>query len=89
MVPGSTLVLCLFQAYDGGMDVERDELIALIAEALLSHPGFRPRRRTWIARQREDTLHARTCAVAIVDHLGRCGLQWRRRAPVIPHSAGE
>ena len=71
------------------MEVERDELIALIVEALLAHPAFRPRRRDWAERRRADELRAHGCATAIADHLRRCGVRWRRRPPAAPHSAGE
>jgi hypothetical protein len=71
------------------MSVSRDEMIALIMEALLRHGDFRPRGRNWIRTSRQDTLLARACAMAIVEHLERCGIQWSRRPPLTPHSAGE
>jgi hypothetical protein len=71
------------------MGVSRDEMIALIMEALLRHGDFRPRGRNWIRTSQQDTVLARACAMAIVDHLERCGVEWSRRPPLTPHSAGE
>lgn len=75
--------------YGSETEVERDELVLLIMEALLAHPAFRPRRRTWAETRERDEDRARRCAIAIVDHLQRCGLRWGKRAPLAPHSAGE
>jgi hypothetical protein len=71
------------------MDACREHLVGLVAEALLAHPGFRPRRRGWADHQQEDQMAARTCATAIVDHLQRCGIGWTVQQPAPPHSAGE
>ena len=71
------------------MEIGRDQLILMIREALLRNPGFRPRRRDWAATRDRDEAMARRCAAAIVDHLERCGIEWSRRPPLPPHSAGE
>jgi hypothetical protein len=71
------------------MGVSRDEMIELIMEALLLHGDFRQRGRNWVRTSQRDTLLARASAVAIVDHLERCGILWSRQPPIPPHSAGE
>jgi hypothetical protein len=70
----------------GGMDaVGREELIDLLAEALMRDPGFRPRRRHWAADADRRRLEARMCAAGLVEHLHRCGIRWSRLPPAPPH----
>ena len=75
------------------MDPERERLAALvvelIAEALLAHPRFRRGGREWARWQEEDRRLARLCALAVADHLRRCGIEWVQRPPLAPHRAGE
>lgn len=75
------------------MDPERDHLaglvVELITEALLAHPRFRRRGRDWARWQEEDRRLAHVCAVAVADHLRRCGIEWVKRPPLSPHRAGE
>jgi hypothetical protein len=62
-------------------------VIELITESLLASPRFRRRGRDWAARREEDERIARLGAVAIIEHLRRCGIEWtnghryRRTAP--------
>jgi hypothetical protein len=79
----------MFLSYLRRMDLCRDQLILMIREALMRHPGFRPRRRDWAATRDRDAAMAHGCAAEIVDHLQRCGVEWSRRQPLPPHSAGE
>ena len=67
------------------MEITRDELESLIAEALLRDGTFRPKRRTWIETRSEDERRARIIAAAIVTYLDRCGLSWEKRPALPPH----
>lgn len=67
------------------MEVGREELESLIAEALLRDPAFRPKRRAWTETAEEDARRARIAAAAIVAFLHGCGLRWQRQPPAEPH----
>ncbi len=67
------------------MEVTRDELERLIAEALLRDRTFRPKRRTWSETREQDEQRARIIAAAIVAYLERCGLRWEKRPAMPPH----
>ena len=70
----------------GRMDaVDREELIGLVAEALINDAAFRPHRRNWAADADRRRIEARTCAVGLVEHLHRCGIRWSRLPPAQPH----
>ena len=70
----------------GGMDaVDREELIGLLAEALVRHSAFRPHRRHWAGDADRRRLEARMCAAGIVEHLHRGGIRWSRLPPAPPH----
>lgn len=75
------------------MDAEGEDLaslvVELITEALLAHPRFRRGGRDWGRWQEEDRRLARLCAVAVADHLSRCGIEWAQKPPLPPHRAGE
>lgn len=58
-----------------GMEVTREELERLIAEALLRERTFRPKRRDWNAPNEQDERRARITAAAVVTFLYSCGLQ--------------
>jgi hypothetical protein len=64
--------------------VDREDLIGLLAEALMRDAVFRPRRRHWAA-DADRRLKARMCAAGLVEHLHRCGIRWSRLPPVPPH----
>jgi hypothetical protein len=68
-----------------GMEVTRDELERLIAEALLRDGTFRPKRRTWSETRSEDERRARIIAAAIVTFLYGCGLRWEKLPPLPAH----
>jgi hypothetical protein len=61
-----------------GMEVTREELERLVAEALMHDPMFRPKRRTWNETREQDERRARVTAAAIVTYLYRCGLRWEK-----------
>jgi hypothetical protein len=65
--------------------VDREELIGLLAEALMRDTAFRPHRRHWAADADRVRLEARMCAASLVEHLHRCGLRWSRLPPAPPH----
>lgn len=67
------------------MEVTREELERLIAEALMRDGAFRPKRRTWTETAEEDERRARIIAAAIVAFLHGCGLRWERLPPLPPH----
>ncbi len=67
------------------MEIGRDELEDLIAEALLRDPGFCPKRRNWAQAAEQNRLRARICAAAIVTFLHDCGLRWSKLPPAVPH----
>lgn len=67
------------------MELRRDDLIALIEEALLANRAFRPPRRDWARQRPGDERRARASARAIVDHLERCGVAWTKAPSVRPH----
>ena len=70
----------------GGMDaVDREELMGLLAEALMRDSAFRLRRRHWAADADRCRLEAQTCAAGLVEHLYRCGIRWSRLPPAPPH----
>jgi hypothetical protein len=83
----------MFSLYPRLMEWRQDPLagvvIELITESLLASPRFRRRGRDWAARREEDERIARLCAVAIIEHLRRCGIEWTQRPPLPPHRAGE
>ncbi|HSO41529.1 MAG TPA: hypothetical protein VLR47_01570 [Rhodospirillales bacterium] len=87
------LVHVLILNYRPGMNAERDDLsgliVELITEALLANPRFRRGGRDWARWQEDDRRLARLCAMAIADHLHRCGIEWVRKPPLSPHRAGE
>jgi hypothetical protein len=66
-------------------DVDREELIRLLSDALMRDAAFRPHRRHWAADADRRQLEARICATGLVDHLHRCGIRWSRLPPVPPH----
>lgn len=68
-----------------GMEVTRDELESLIAEALLRDGTFRPKRRDWNATNEQDERRARITAAAIVTFLYGCGLRWEKLPALPPH----
>jgi len=68
-----------------GMEITRDELERLIAEALLRDGTIRPKRRTWSETWERDEQRARIIAAAIVAYLERCGLRWEKRPALPPH----
>lgn len=72
-----------------GQDEIPGVIVQLIIEALLASPQFRRRGRDWAAHADRDQRLARLCAVAIVEHLQRCGIVWSQRPPLPPHRAGE
>ena len=65
--------------------VDREELIGLLAEALMRDTVFLPRGRHWAADADRRRIEARTCATGLVDHLCRCGIRWERLPPAQPH----
>ena len=69
-----------------GMEVTREELERLVAEALMRDHTFRPRRRNWNETTEQDERHARVAAAAIVTYLYRCGLRWEKLPPLPSHS---
>jgi hypothetical protein len=70
----------------GGMDaVDREELIGLLAEALMRDSAFRPHGRHWAAAADRRRLEARMCAAGLVEYLYRCGIRWSRLLPAPPH----
>jgi hypothetical protein len=58
--------------------VDREELIGLLAEALMNDAAFRQRRRHWAIDTDRRRLEARICAAGLVEHLYRCGIRWSR-----------
>jgi hypothetical protein len=68
--------------------VDREELVDLLAEALMRDVTFRPRRCHWAADADRCRLEARMCATGLVDHLYRCGIRWSRLPPAPPHRTG-
>ena len=67
------------------MEITRDELESLIAEALLRDRTFRPKRRDWNETKEQDGRRARIIAAAIVAYLDRCGLRWEKLPALPPH----
>jgi hypothetical protein len=65
--------------------VDREEMIGLLAEALMRDAAFCPRRRYWAADADRCRLEARICAAGLVEHLYRCGIRWSRLPPAPPH----
>jgi hypothetical protein len=65
--------------------VDRDELIGLLAEALMRDAAFRLRRRHWAVDGDRRRLEARACAAGLVEHLHRCGIRWSRLPPAPRH----
>jgi endonuclease YncB( thermonuclease family) len=55
--------------------VDREELIGLLAEALMRDATFHPGRRHWAADADRCRIDARVCAAGLVEHLHRCGRQ--------------
>lgn len=68
------------------MEITREELENLIAEALMRDGTFRPKRRNWNETRSEDERRARITAAAIVTFLYRCGLCWEKLPALPPHS---
>ena len=68
-----------------GMEVTREELERLIAEALLRDRTFRPERRDWNATNEQDERRARIIAASIVTFLYGCGLRWEKLPALPPH----
>jgi hypothetical protein len=68
-----------------GMEITREELESLIAEALMCGGTFRPKRRNWNETRSEDERRARITAAAIVTYLHRCGLRWEKQPALPPH----
>jgi hypothetical protein len=68
------------------MEVTREELESLIAEALLRERTFRAKRRDYETRE-QDEQRARIMATVIVAFLDRCGLRWEKRPALPPHRA--
>ena len=64
--------------------VDREELISLLAEALMRDATFRPRRRHWVADAEQCRITARVCASGLVDHLYRAGIRCMRLPPARP-----
>jgi hypothetical protein len=65
--------------------VDREELVDLLAEALMRDSTFRPHRRHWAAEADRRGLEARMCAAGLVEYLYRCGIRWSRPPPEPPH----
>ena len=59
--------------------IDREELIRLLAQALMRDAAFRP-----LDADRRQ-LAARICAAGLIDHLYRCGIRWSRVSPAPPH----
>ena len=68
------------------MEVTRDELERLIAEALLRDGTFRPKRRNWSETRSEDERRARIIAAAIVTMRRRITLSASFDADSVPCS---
>jgi hypothetical protein len=68
------------------MEITREELESLIAEALMRDHTFRPKRRTWSETRSEDERRARLSAATIVTFLYGCGLRWEKLPPSPSHS---
>ena len=66
--------------------IDREELIRLLAQALMRDAAFRPRGRNWALLDADRRqLAARICAAGLIDHLYRCGIRWSRVSPAPPH----
>jgi hypothetical protein len=65
--------------------VDREDLIGLLAEALIRDSAFLPHGRHWAADADRRRLEARMCAAGLVNHLHRCGIRWSRLPPAPPH----
>jgi hypothetical protein len=68
------------------MDISREDLENLIADALLRDCHFRPQRRHWAQAAEHDPRRARLCAAAIVTFLHNCGVRWAKLPAAPPHS---
>ena len=65
--------------------IDREELIRLLAQALMRDAAFRPRGRNWALNEDRRQLAARICAAGLVEHLYRCGIRWSCLTPAPPH----
>ena len=76
----------MFSSYPARMEITREQLENLIAEALMRDGTFRPKRRNWNETMSEDERRARITAAAIVTFLYGCGLRWEKLPALPPHS---
>jgi hypothetical protein len=64
------------------MEITREELERLVAEALMRDHTFRD----WNETREQDERRARIIATAIVTFLYGCGLRWEKLPALPPHS---
>jgi hypothetical protein len=77
MQPGVCLFFIRSSSYHRRMEVQREELVEIIAFALWRSIDLRPRKR--------NLDDARVWAREVVKHLELCGIDWTRGPPTPPH----